>query len=913
MFKKYLYIIIPVLATALCSLLMFSSVDRKIADWFQRVFPSTSEDSRVVMLNVDDDSVNEIGTWPFSRDVYAQALITLKELGTESVVFDLSFIDKSESKVDESYVTETLPEYVEAGFQAIDDKVISVMGNFSESKVSADDAESAALDLLTTTESVKNTLETNISYVIESQDDKLARALKYFDNSYLTLTFDDGSEISDEQAEYLSKYIALENIDAAKDTLTKEHAGLLPALHDFMIQSKKAGFVNADPDKDGYTRRVDLIKKYKGKYYGQLVLVPILQHFGNPQIVLTNRYITLKDCKMDDGQVRDVKIPRGQDGAVIIKYPKTEYVDYNHISLWNIYRLSLLEKNLKTQLDFLYENGFFDVYDGENDPYEAYNNAAYVQDALNNQDEDVDFDMFLEFRAAFMASYDDFLNGGYEEILLSYYDGDEESQALISESFETCRGDFASFKDSRQKVSDIVKNAMCIVGTCATSTSDYGLTQYEEHYPNPGIHYTIANMLYSQDFVDDSPIWISILLALIICLAYGIATHKIKSTGKQIIIGITALVAVIVIFLLIFVATRTYIGLFIPLMSLLTSFIVTTVFGFMAASHDKRFITNAFSQCLSSEVVDEIVANPSSFKLGGQRFEMTAMFTDIQKFSSFSELLSASQLVALLNYYLTKMSDIIMSERGTVDKYEGDAIIALVGAPVKMEDHAQRACAAAIKMKKAEHEMNKEIIQIAAAEKPDDMDDDLYEAFKIMVENQKTLFTRIGLNSGEMIAGYMGSENKKNYTMMGNNVNLASRLEGVNKQYHTAGIMISEATRNFLGDRFLVRSLDRVRVVNVNTPIRLYELIDEKSAVSEKEIAYYAKWEEALKVFEARDYSKSLEMIDGLLGENPKDSVARYYSALISTYFVKGSYPTEKDDVGVAFNEEEFVFKLLQK
>ena len=182
-----------------------------------------------------------------------------------------------------------------------------------------------------------------------------------------------------------------------------------------------------------------------------------------------------------------------------------------------------------------------------------------------------------------------------------------------------------------------------------------------------------------------------------------------------------------------------------------------------------------------------------------------------------------------------------------------------------------------------------------------------------MVQNQKTIFTRIGLNSGEMIAGYMGSENKKNYTMMGNNVNLASRLEGVNKQYHTAGIMISEATRNLLGDRFLVRSLDRVRVVNVNTPIRLYELIDEKELATEAQLRYFEKWETALQKFESKDFAGAAQIMNALAAENPKDAVVGYYLSLLNNFFLKGTVPTEKDDVGVALNEEEFVFKLLQK
>ncbi len=913
MFKKYLYIIIPFIATAICSLLMFSSLDWKVGDWFQRTLPSTKEDKNILMINVDDNSVNEIGTWPFSRNVYADMLTVLRDLNTQSVVFDLSFVDKSESKVDESYVKETLPEYVDAGFQQIDEKVMDIMSYLADTKVTFEDAESAAYEIMNTTGNVKNNLETNISYVIKSQDETLANAIKYFDSTFLTLTFDSESEITDEQAEYLNTYIALDNIEIVKDTKTPENVGLLPAIHQFMTQAKRAGFVNADPDTDGYARRVHLIRKYKGKYYGQLVFVPILDYLGNPKIVVTDSYILLKNCRFPNMVIKDVKIPRGEDGAVILKYPKNTYVDYNAVSLWNIYRLALMENNIQYTVETLYEQGYFDYYEGEKDPYETFNNAMYIQDALYNQDNEFSFDMYRMYKSDFFYAYEDFLNGETEALMLADYEGDEETQATISESFEAARSQFTKFMESRQKISDLVRNSMCIVGTCSTSTTDYGLNQYEEHYPNPGIHYVLANMLYSQDFVDDAPVWISIILALVICLGYAFATHRIKSTGKQIIIGISALFATVVIFLIVFMITRTYVGLVIPLSSLLVSFIVTTVVGFINASHDKRFITNAFSQCLSAEVVNEIVANPSSFKLGGQRLEMTAMFTDIQKFSSFSELLSASQLVALLNYYLTKMSDIIMEERGTVDKYEGDAIIALVGAPVKMDDHAQRACAAAIKMKKAEKEMNKEILKIAAEDKPEEMDEELYSAFKIMVENQKTLFTRIGLNSGEMIAGYMGSENKKNYTMMGNNVNLASRLEGVNKQYHTAGIMISEATRNLLGDRFLVRSLDRVRVVNVNTPIRLYELIDEKSEVSEETVAYYAKWEEALKVFENREYQKSLDMINELLKENPKDSVARYYASLIAHFFAKGTYPTEKDDVGVAFNDEEFVFKLLQK
>ena len=882
---------------------MFSSLDNKVADFFQRPLKSTEESKEVIMINVDDDAVSSIGTWPFSRDVYSQMLANLKELGARSVVFDLSFLDKSQAQVDETYVRDTLPGYVNDYFSFLNETAADSLTAVADGDADLDEA----YDYYDA-ESKKYALQLNtaISHAITPVDDILASSLNEFGNAYLTLTFDDSIEPSMKEKVFMENYIALKNVSAQNDTITKEYAGVQPALYDFITQAKSAGFVNADPDKDGYLRRMHLVVKYKGKYYAQLVFRPILDMLGNPPVEITDKYI----------KAGKLTIPRSEDGTVLVKYPKSLYIDYNAISLANIYFLSTMENTFVTNLRIMAESGFFDDLDSEENPYELYDTAEYIRGELVNgesAEEGITYDEFLRLRQAYFKAAKAFLTDNNEAYFISLYEGDEESQDFIHELFKETTTAFNKFMESHDKCENKVKNAMCIVGTNASSTTDYGLNQYEEHYPNPGVHYVIANQILSQDFVDDSPFWISIIIALVMCLAYSLVTFRIKRTTPQILIGIAAVILTGGALLLYFILTKQYIGAVIPVVSVFVSFVATTVAGFITANHDKKFITNAFSQCLSKEVVNEIVANPSSFKLGGQRLEMTAMFTDIQKFSGFSELLTAGQLVALLNYYLTKMSDIIMEERGTVDKYEGDAIIALVGAPVQMYDHAQRACAAAIKMKAAEAVMNKEIEDIAAQEKPADMEDELYNAFKIMVTNKRRLFTRIGLNSGEMIAGYMGSENKKNYTMMGNNVNLASRLEGVNKQYSTGGIMISAATRDLIGDRFVVRSLDRVRVVNVNTPIRLYELICEREDADEKLLTYYECWEKALANFESKQYDKALAQFKKLYEAKPSDNVAAYYIKITEKFFINGKYPTEQDDVGVAYNPEDGVFKLLQK
>ncbi len=528
---------------------------------------------------------------------------------------------------------------------------------------------------------------------------------------------------------------------------------------------------------------------------------------------------------------------------------------------------------------------------------------------------------YFSLRSAFFADATAFATGKsldeIGEFLFENLDQFGENANSLAESFseifDTLKNECEVYNSAFTRQKEAFSDSICIIGNTSSGTTDLGTTPFERSYPNVGTHANVYNTIITQDFIRPIDWWWGVIASSIFTFLF--VGFSPKKTWLNVFSGIALILILLFVFVSLMVVFSVYVPLVIPILIAITSYFIVILIRFMTSEHDKKFITNAFSQCLSKDVVNQLIADPSSFKLGGEKREMTAMFTDIQKFSSFSELLSASQLVALLNYYLTKMSDIIMDERGTVDKYEGDAIVALVGAPLKMEggEHAVHACAAALKMKKAEIVMNEEILKIAAAPKPAEMSDDLYDAFCIMVKNNKILFTRIGLNSGEMTAGYMGSENKKNYTMMGNNVNLASRLEGVNKQYSTGGIMISEHTEKLLGDRFIVRPLDRVQVVNVKTPLRLYELVAEKSEADANLVKYMDDWRIALTKFEKRDYKAALADFKSLAERKKDDKVVRYYAKLTEDFFVKGKYPVEKDDVGVSFNPENGVFTLLQK
>lgn len=825
-FKKNFYRLLPFLTPVICSLFGLSVFDEKIFDFFKSKEHSLKENEEICLLNIDDTTISNIGNWPLSRDVYADCISVLKEHNANSIVFDLSFLDKSKSQLSDSF---SQKEFMEDLSKYLD-------WTFQESEPSP-----------VVNENIKDFINEKLNKNIKDVDSILSKTIAEAENVYLTLTFDNKYDLTEDEEDILESKIELKNVTSENDTVTPNSNSVQPAIFDFLKGAKSAGFVNGKPDKDGYNRRCHLLWKHNGKYYAQLIFKALLDKMENPQIVVSNNKILLKNAKI--GEIKkDIVIPRAKDGSFILKYPKAKYENYkNSTSFWNIYRIKKLEEEYNDYLEYI------------------------------------------------------------EEI-----DGIENLDAEEAKYFSKLSNELISSRDWIKKLCNDNKTIF-IIGTTASSTTDFSLTQYEEQYPNVGVYYTIANQILDEDFFSDSNIFVSILVAFVICIIYSFLFTKIKAPMKLMTIGFSFILALILTSYVYFLITKTFIGLTIPLTSFVFVFLIRNFDEFHKLSKEKKIIIEAFSQCLSKSIVNQIIANPSSFKLGGENREMTAIFTDIQKFSSFSELLTASELVSLLNFYLTKMSDIIMEESGTIDKYEGDAIIAFVGAPLKIEDHAIKACKAALKMKEAEKIMNEQISEVASKNKPDDMDEELYKAFKTLVKNKKSIFTRIGINSGEMIAGYMGSDNKKNYTMMGNNVNLASRLEGVNKQYITNGILISEYTKELLKDKFIVRSLDMVQVVNINTPIKLYELIDEKTKTNKDLQNYINDWEVAMEVFRDGNYQKALEYFDLFTKTNSNDNVAKYYKNLIESFFIKEKYPTENDHIGVTYNPELKVFKLLQK
>jgi adenylate cyclase len=362
-------------------------------------------------------------------------------------------------------------------------------------------------------------------------------------------------------------------------------------------------------------------------------------------------------------------------------------------------------------------------------------------------------------------------------------------------------------------------------------------------YPGAEIHATALDNLLSGDFMRRVPAPLTAVLALVLALGAGAAASLVSGAGRNVLVYAAFLCVPPALGVLFFLG-----GLWLPLVALEASVLVTLtgsgVANYATEGKQKRYIKNAFQQYLSPAVIEELIAHPERLKLGGERRVLSIFFSDLQGFTGISEGLSPEELTALLNDYLSAMTDIIQEEGGTVDKYEGDAIIAFWNAPLSQEDHAARAVRAALRCQ-----------QTLARLRPE---------FSRRVG--RDLYMRIGVNTGPAVVGNMGSHSRFDYTMLGDAVNLAARLERINKQFGTY-TMISRDTLSQAGDGFPARELSRVAVVGRAQPVTVYEpLLPEEYRERGELLAVFA---EGLRAYYAGAFDRAARLFERTAGSDP--------------------------------------------
>jgi len=356
-----------------------------------------------------------------------------------------------------------------------------------------------------------------------------------------------------------------------------------------------------------------------------------------------------------------------------------------------------------------------------------------------------------------------------------------------------------------------------LFGFSAPGLKDLRATPISATTAGVEINATVLDNLLANDFLADFPAWMTVTLLCFAIAACGTLAFFLSDPIENAIIGVVFLAVPV---LLAFWAYQR--GFWMPLaiqeMGTMATVLAALLVNYATEGRQRRFLKAAFRQYLSPTFIEQLIQHPDRLKLGGERREISIFFSDIQGFTSISERLQPEELTAFLNEYLSAMTDIIHEEGGTIDKYEGDAIIAFWNAPVELPDHAAHVVRAALRCQQKLAEMR--------------------PAMKLKVG--RDVFMRVGVNTGFAVVGNMGSRTRFDYTMLGDSVNLASRLEGVNKEFGTY-CMISQFTKDKLPpNTFALRELARVAVVGRREPVTVYEPMF---------LEEYAAWKDAFEVF----------------------------------------------------------------
>jgi adenylate cyclase len=874
-------IVIPLLLGGLSVGGILHGADYPLYDLFLGIKPSVPESDSILLLNVDDLAIARVGVWPWSRSIMADALLRLSEFDARAVVFDIEYTEESPLGVDSRVLRSEIPAVLEGEFRRITGNMADLLGAISRGDIPPKDAAAFSEDLAELNRQSFDEIYGTVTEIARNNDEYLADAAAVFGNAFFTVNMrpEAEAEVSQSSVRYAVENVSLEPV-TINSPVAYQSGGIRPAMLPILSAGRGAGFPNVVIDSDGVRRRISLLAGHNESYFGQLAFAPLWHFLGKPEVVVESGRLTLADS-IDPATLRsrergdhparmDLSIPLTSDDHLLLHWPKGAFEEtYRHLSFYYLVLHDRQEENLIYNLRGMEDAGYLSLYEGGGGLLDAYNYSSSLMDDMLVAGTADSLPDYREARAYFFEELDGYLSGPAEDQLLSQIDAAlanpnvdleqrEEFQEIrrnVSVFFDSSRELLAVLQETREKLGSELPGSFAFVGYTGTGTTDFGVTPFDEEYDNVGTHATVMNTILQQRFLDDASPWISAVAALVLTLGLYVVIRKLDP-GPTIAVGFAVLILIFAGALAVFITQRVYVSPVAPLLSVTIIFIVLTISKFITTAREKNFIRGAFGRYLSADVINHLIDDPDRLNLGGEKKYLTASFTDVKGFSSISEQLDPADLVRLLNEYLTEMSDIVLDLGGTIDKYEGDAIISFFGAPVYYDDHPRRACLAAVRMKRTEADINKRFVGEGLSPAP--------------------LLTRIGINTGDMVVGNMGTAQKMDYTIMGNAVNLAARLEGVNKQYGT-WLLTSEATSNHLNGEFLTRKLDRVRVVGINEPVRLVELVEESSQASPTTREAVEAFHDGLAHYERRDFRVSFKRFKDVVRMIPKDGPATIY------------------------------------
>jgi adenylate cyclase len=837
-------------------ILLFSSTDfyetfeLRLYDIRFKLKPSVNEWNDLKFLDINEQSITNIGKYPWPRHYYATALTVLKEIGAKQVTFDMEFPDPSPKEVD---------------LNTLNKLRIKAEKKY---RIDADELKKVILDNDNVfAEGVKGFHRVILPYHFQKD------IIDYYDISEENMEeIRNARELFNKVASIVVPKEKLNDFSSLSDSQIKDAALPIPKL---INAANRFGFTDSEVDADGVARKKRLIRFFQDRIYFDLGLVMLMDVCGVEKeniVINVGKNIILKNAINPVTFIKkDIIIPIDEKGRMLINWAGTgPYMQSfkPHIPFDAILEYADIKKEI---------HDFFDEQEISSGSKER---SQFYGELEKN---------YKELNIAADLTYKKKIIKNINEIKSKIFKIEQGYASTITKEIKQIEGKLKNNKNSELEANlnqyknylkginivlsvESLRDKICIAGLVATGTQDIGATPTDNEYWMVGTYHNIVNTILNESFIIKISYLMNLLIIIILTLIMGIGVQRLNARKSLFSIAAALIVinliniGVFALFNIWFDQLGANLAVFLP------SFIIAGI-KLMKEEGQKRYIKSAFSRYLAPAVIEKIIESPKALELGGEEQTISIFFSDIAKFSTISEKLTPPELVQLLNEYLSEMTNIILSHNGTVDKYIGDAIMAFYGAPLPYEDHARRCCMAAIDMKK----------------KLKDMQDSWRD------QNRDILKVRMGMNTGKAVVGNMGSNTQMGYTAMGDAVNLASRLEGVNKVYSTYAI-ISGSTYEHVKDIVDVRKLDTIRVMGKEEPIVIYELLGEKDKLPDKMYGMIEKYNKALDSFAKWEWKNAISFFQQGLKIVKDDGPSLYYIDRCEKYIRR---PPSKDWDGV--------------
>lgn len=871
----------------------FRGIELKTLDLRFRNRAALAQSPMILHVDIDDTSIKSFGRWPWAWSRHAQALGILKELGARAAVFDVEFPQSSNPEDDKAFATalaEThfsfLPFRLEV-HEPMSEEDSRLEGRIRQAllKNFGADAGEIARSLGVPEEKVKRLLSLKESVAREAGWEIL-RATGTLTEKAL---FDRLMPESDPDIVSVENKIIPAAVDhcLAADRVYRTSAVELhwgkgesllfaPAdeiqtpLHALTEGCIGFGASNARRDEeDGVIRHVTLFFVKDGRLLPHLSLMSACWALGTKVqdvVIEPGRTVKILPAAEVGGKSPEaIVIPVDDRCRTIVNWAGnrgTAWADlFEHVPYGSLLELYTLRENMDFNDEVFRRND--DSFQGAWGAANARVKELETKKALSADDlktledlrkkqRDVEQRMmdFLKRQTSRMSAEEmKKLPEEDREMLLQM-----KAALKVIPTVWKVRGELAAREtELAQQLGKKIRGRLCIIGMTASGSTDLNPTPVSPMLAGVAVHSAVINSILQRSFIQKAPEWVNVAAIVLVGLAVSLIASHLKTrwaaVGSLAVLGGWTGLAQLA-----FSREGWWVAMAGPVLAGFLAYAAITAYRQLTEERQKRHIRNTFQHYLSPTVVEEVLANPESLKLGGERKELTVMFSDVMGFTPIAEGMEPEALVALLNDYLSEMSDVILRSKGYINKYEGDAILAVFGAPLADEHHAAAACHVALESQRRLRDFRD----------------------KLAAEGRPVMRARIGINSGVMIVGNMGSHRLFDYTVMGDNVNIGARLESAGKPFGTE-IIIGENTYRAVQDLFDARRLGVVLVKGRSKAVGAYELLSEKGKCPPLVAKLLPYYEEGLAAYAEQKWDAAIAAFTECLKINLSDGPSQAY------------------------------------